>query len=60
MALSFVIDQTVGDPDITQSPSRKRTVTGVIVFIHLSSFGWISLLTLRRMIVNGPKGNGLL
>lgn len=40
MALFLVIDQTVGDKNITQSPSQKRAATSAIVMIYLSGFGW--------------------
>jgi MFS family permease len=40
MALFLVIDQTVGDKTIVQSPSQKRAATGAIVMIYLSGFGW--------------------
>ncbi|KIW07459.1 uncharacterized protein PV09_01429 [Verruconis gallopava] len=40
MALFLVIDQTVGDKNIVQSPSQKKAATGAIVFIYLSGFGW--------------------
>jgi hypothetical protein len=40
MALFLVIDQTVGDKTIIQSPSQKRAATGAIVMIYLSGFGW--------------------
>jgi hypothetical protein len=40
MALFLVIDRTVEDKSITQSPSQKRAATGAIVMIYLSGFGW--------------------
>lgn len=40
MALFLVIDQTVEDKSIQQSPSQKKAATGAIVMIYLSGFGW--------------------
>ncbi|TID22053.1 putative quinate permease protein [Venturia nashicola] len=40
MALFLVIDKTVEDKSITQSPSQKKAATGAIVMIYLSGFGW--------------------
>jgi hypothetical protein len=40
MALFLVIDQTVGNAKIIQSPSQRRAATGAIVMIYLSGFGW--------------------
>lgn len=40
MALFLVIDQTVEDKTIIQSPSQKKAATGAIVMIYLSGFGW--------------------
>ncbi|KAF2756265.1 general substrate transporter [Pseudovirgaria hyperparasitica] len=40
MALFLVIDTTVDDESIPQSPSQKRAAIGAIVMIYLSGFGW--------------------
>jgi MFS family permease len=40
MALFLVIDRTVEDKSIQQSPSQKHAATAAIVMIYLSGFGW--------------------
>ncbi|RDI81796.1 hypothetical protein Vi05172_g8226 [Venturia inaequalis] len=40
MALFLVIDKTVEDSSIAQSPSQKKAATAAIVMIYLSGFGW--------------------